>query len=111
MELLLDKLTWQSVCHPAIMQLIQYDRENESNFLETLQVYLKNERNITKTAQELHIHRNTLIYRINRIEDSILGTTLDNQELRDSLSFSFKCMDFSNDSHQTRSGKAGERTK
>lgn len=93
-ELLLDKTTWQAVCHPAILQLIQYDNENDSNFLETLHVYLQNERNITKTALELHIHRNTLIYRINRIEDSILGTSLDSQELRESLSFSFKCMKF-----------------
>lgn len=101
LELLLEKLTWQSTCHPAIIQLIQYDRENNSNSLETLQVYIENERNITKTALELHIHRNTLIYRINRIEDSILGTTLDDKELRDSLSFSFKCIEFSHILHPT----------
>ena len=44
-------------------------QENNSNLLKTLEVYLICSGNLTKTAQELFIHRNTLLYRLNHIKD------------------------------------------
>ncbi len=46
---------------------------------ETLDVYLKNQSEITRTAKELFIHRNTVKYRINRCEE-ILGVQVDAPE-------------------------------
>ncbi|WP_153720903.1 CdaR family transcriptional regulator [Sporosarcina cascadiensis] len=37
---------------------------------ETLQVFLSNNLNLKKTALEMHIHRNTLIYRLDKIKES-----------------------------------------
>lgn len=39
------------------------------DLLETLKTYLRTGRNGTRAAQELRVHRNTLIYRLNRIRD------------------------------------------
>ena len=49
--------------------LIQYDKENESDFIETLEALVNHlgARNITATS--LYLHRNTLMYRIKKIEN------------------------------------------
>ncbi|MCI8672275.1 MAG: PucR family transcriptional regulator [Lachnospiraceae bacterium] len=36
---------------------------------ETLSTYLKNDCSLQKTADELHIHRNTLSYRLERLKE------------------------------------------
>jgi carbohydrate diacid regulator len=41
---------------------------NALEFLPTLLIFVKNNSNINKTADELHIHRNTLNYRLNKLE-------------------------------------------
>lgn len=50
-------------------QLIQYDRANSSNYLQTLRVYLSNNCNMTQTARQLFLHRHTLINRLEKIEE------------------------------------------
>lgn len=59
--------------------LIQYDRENESNLLETLETLVNylGARNLTAT--KLYLHRNTLMYRIKKIEH-LTGYQLSNPE-------------------------------
>lgn len=49
--------------------LIEYDRENNTELLKTLEALLENFNNKSKTAQDLYIHRNSLNYRIKRIEE------------------------------------------
>ena len=46
-----------------------------------LKVYLQNERNITETSRRLYIHRNTLLYRIERLKE-LTGLDLDNPAIR-----------------------------
>lgn len=48
---------------------IEYDQENESELLETLEVLVNNLGARNVTANALHLHRNTLIYRIKKIEN------------------------------------------
>jgi purine catabolism regulatory family protein/PucR-like helix-turn-helix protein len=49
--------------------LVQYDRSHQSELLPTLAALLRNDRSPTKTAAELFIHRQTLVYRVRRIEE------------------------------------------
>ncbi len=51
----------------ALMTLYDYDRQHGTNNLELLFVYLNNDRKATETAGFMHMHRNNVIYRINRI--------------------------------------------
>ena len=39
--------------------------------MNTLYCYLANERNLIKTSEKLSIHRNTLIYRVNKLKDAM----------------------------------------
>lgn len=49
--------------------LIAYDQENNSNLVETLDIFLKNHHNIASASRDLFIHRNTLLYRLDKIKD------------------------------------------
>jgi len=48
--------------------LIEYDNEHNAELLPTLSEYLKQNCNAVQTAQKLFIHKNTLTYRIKKIE-------------------------------------------
>jgi purine catabolism regulator len=59
----------------TIRSLEEHDTLRQSQLLHTLEVYLAEERSLNRTAQVLHMHRNTLTKRIARIEE-ILGRSL-----------------------------------
>ena len=59
----------EAFCHPAVVFLHEYDRVHAVKLLPTLSAFLKNERDVQATATELFVHRNTLMYRINKILD------------------------------------------
>lgn len=48
--------------------LIEYDKSKNSVLLKTFKTFTKNNYNISKTARELHLHRQSLIYRLDKIE-------------------------------------------
>lgn len=62
----------ESILKGVLGKLIEYDKETESDLVNTLEQYLINDRNIGKTAEALFIHRNTLKYRINRAQEILL---------------------------------------
>lgn len=53
--------------HPALGILSRYDAMHKSDLFNTLYTYLTHERNVVKTAKILFIHRNSLLYRLQRI--------------------------------------------
>lgn len=55
-------------CHPALALLRKYDHENATQLYQTLLVYLEQGCSIKDTSDALYIHRNSLTYRLNRIE-------------------------------------------
>lgn len=59
--------------------LEQYDLNNQSELMLTLSTYLKCQGNITQTAKELFIHRNTMFYRLEQIKE-IMHIDFDNQD-------------------------------
>jgi purine catabolism regulator len=52
-----------------------------AEFIATLEAFFAEHGNLTRTAKRLHIHRNTLLYRMDRIQE-ISGLDLDNPETR-----------------------------
>lgn len=58
-----------SYLSPAITYLQEYDKKHSSNFLETLKCYITNLCSTQETINQLHIHRNSLLYRIHKIEE------------------------------------------
>ena len=56
-------------------------------------VYLSVERNVAHTARLVHMHRNGVLYRIEKIKDT-LGLDLESSEVRLRLMISFKIMEY-----------------
>ena len=67
--------------HPSLVRLKDFDNENGTRLSETLRTFLENERSLAGTSRALHIHRNTLLYRINKIA-AILDVDLDDPNTR-----------------------------
>ena len=57
--------------HPDILRLWRDRRNDKDNKLDTWLCYLANGRSLKKAAEQLHIHRNTLVYRINKVQESL----------------------------------------
>ena len=53
-------------CHQKIRELWEYDAAHRMDLCVTLQVYLEQAKSLSKTADILFIHRNTVRYRINK---------------------------------------------
>ena len=62
---------------------------NEDHLLETVEVYLACNGNLSEAARQLHLHRNSLLYRLHHIRD-LLGHDLENPELRLALQLALK---------------------
>ncbi|HEX3078600.1 MAG TPA: helix-turn-helix domain-containing protein [Lachnospiraceae bacterium] len=54
-------------CHPALAILRQNDLDCHSELYKTLCIYIENGCSIKHTSEALFIHRNSLVYRLNRI--------------------------------------------
>lgn len=50
-------------------KIIAYDKINNTDLLETLICYFKNDGSLSRTAKSLYIHKNSVIYRIKKIEE------------------------------------------
>jgi sugar diacid utilization regulator len=61
----------------------------EDHLLETVEVYLACNGNLSEAARRLHLHRNSLLYRLHHIRD-LLGHDLENPELRLALQLALK---------------------
>ncbi|WP_432666554.1 PucR family transcriptional regulator ligand-binding domain-containing protein [Wukongibacter baidiensis] len=66
---------------PTLMKLSKYDIEKNNDLIKTLMVYLNNNANAKRTADELYIHYKTVQYRINRIKE-IMGINFEDREFR-----------------------------
>jgi hypothetical protein len=63
-----EHMNKQNYLHPAIHELRDYDKEKNTDYLHTLSVYILSMCNASETLKQLHIHRNTLPYRLRAIE-------------------------------------------
>jgi hypothetical protein len=56
-------------CHPGILSLWESGNESQRDLVHCLYHYFLNGKNISATADAIHIHRNTLIYRLSKAEE------------------------------------------
>ena len=56
----------------SLESLLSYDERRSTRLVATLTAYFRNSGNLTRTAGELHIHLNTLLKRLDRV-DALLG--------------------------------------
>lgn len=78
--------------HPVLLDLLEHDRVNGTQYYETLRTYLYCERSIPQTSNALIIHRTTLTYRLSKIQE-LSKVNLDDPNLRLYLCLSFYILD------------------
>src|SRR3989440_3072683 len=69
--------------------LLKADTRGDGSLIETLECYFRCNGNLSETARAMHFHRNSLLYRLGRIEE-ILGRSLEDAEFRLSLQIALK---------------------
>lgn len=72
--------------------IIDYDKENKAQLLETLEIYFAERENIKTAAKRMFIHYNTMRYRLNQIEE-IAKLSLDDAETLLELKIALKIAD------------------
>jgi sugar diacid utilization regulator len=64
-----ESIDIKTLINPAIHKLIEFDKKNNTEYLETLKCWIENMREGNLVAKRMHIHRNTLLYRLNKIKE------------------------------------------
>lgn len=83
----------KTFCHQSLSKLLDYDRKNETDYVQIIYIYLKNKKNQTETAKKLNIYRRTVSYRINKIKE-LVNIDLDNEESTFHLYLSCKILEY-----------------
>ncbi|MGL4336445.1 MAG: PucR family transcriptional regulator [Turicibacter sp.] len=78
-------------CHQKVWKLYEYDKTNQTNYLETLRVYLLTNHSIKATSNYLFVHRNTINYRIIKIKE-LFGIDLDDYTMLNQLLLSYQVL-------------------
>ncbi|MCM2677113.1 PucR family transcriptional regulator [Alkalicoccobacillus plakortidis] len=63
-----DQLSEAICIHPGIELIKDYDTKQGTQLFETLVLLLKRDGNMNEVAKQLHVHVNTLTYRVKRLE-------------------------------------------
>lgn len=69
--------------------LLTNDQRNDGPLIETLEGFFRCNCNLSETARAMHLHRNSLLYRLDRIE-ALLGRSLEDADLRLNLQIALK---------------------
>lgn len=80
--------------HPVLHKLISFDKLHHTDYYETFREFLitDDDQTINQLADKLHIHRNTLHYRLDKIQE-ITGIDYKDNEIKRQISISLYCID------------------
>lgn len=70
----------QSYVSVTLGQLFKHDKQNDHDLVHTLETYLACGRKSLECAKQLHVHRNTIYFRLAKIKE-LLGVDLDDGEI------------------------------
>jgi purine catabolism regulator len=76
----------------TLSSLVKYDNKKDTELVKTLKVYYEANGNLKKMSEKLFTHYNTVLYRVNRIQE-ITKCNLENEKHRYSLQTALKIMD------------------
>jgi purine catabolism regulator len=77
----------------TLAALVDYDQDHDMQLVDTLEAFFELHGNVSQTAERLYLHRNSLLYRIERINE-ITGLDLDDADSRFSLQLALKLRPF-----------------
>ena len=84
-----DKELLSNLSDRPLQPLLESDRTHGTEYLETLRMYLRHDGSIKAMAEEMYIHRNTILYRMAKIKE-LLGSSLETPQER--VDYIIACM-------------------
>lgn len=78
--------------HPLVQALADCDSKKMSSYAKTFRHYLQTERSYQQTAEALFLHRNTVLYRVNKVLE-LYPVDLDSSYEREYILTSFRILD------------------
>lgn len=88
-----DKEPLKEFCHPSVFTLMDYDSKNGTSYVKSLYSYIMAFKSPSELAASMHVHRNTLYYRISKIEE-IMNIDLNNVDDFFNIYLSFKILEY-----------------
>jgi hypothetical protein len=85
-------LTPESLCPEGLLRLHRYDREQKTDYVHILRVYLENNMNAVQAQRKLYMHRNTFYSKLSRLKN-ILNMNLEDFTTRLYLMIAFRLID------------------
>lgn len=79
-------------CIDNIKPLIDYDKDNKTEFIKTLKIYFECNGNMKKISEKMYMHYNTIIYRLQKIRE-ITGVNIDDSDSRLNLEIALKAIE------------------
>lgn len=79
-------------CQDTIMPLIEYDKVYNSELVKTLKQYFKFNGNMKKISENMYMHYNTIVYRVNKMKE-ITGIDIEKSDNRLNLQIALKILD------------------
>ena len=80
------------VCSEKLIRLRMYDASHNSQFSQTLRVFLDSHLNAVQASRKLYIHRSTFLYRLDRIRE-IINIDFNDEEMLFYLMLSYRIAD------------------
>lgn len=79
------------LCHPALLELMEYDEAHGGELMETLFCYLQVAGSTSRASALLNLHKNTMLYRLGRIRE-VTGMDLSSGEQLFQLQVGFRIL-------------------
>lgn len=92
LTLINNKYPKDALCHPALQDIKVYDEQKGTNYFETFVCYLQNNCSVSQTSRIMDVHRNSILYRIRKIEE-IIGFEIATADNRLAILFSSFLLD------------------
>ena len=91
-EIVSEQYDLKDFYHAGVVAVRDYDRRHQTNFLETLKLYLTYIDQPGVIAEKLYIHKNTVFYRINKLKEQF-SLDLDDGDERFKIYMTLKLME------------------
>ena len=79
LKILENQIAIRNMIHPIVRKILEQYGEDHY-MLNTVRAYLLYEKNISNAARQLHVHRNTMLYRIEQLTDKLEYEFSDQEE-------------------------------
>ena len=103
----MGNLPAQAYFTERLQALIRHDKVGPISYLDTLRTFLRNSMSYSQTAEELYVHRSTVVDRISRIERE-LDISLKDPDTRLQLEIILKAMEIEDMVHASKETTAAE---